>query len=107
MIMTNFMMNVAAIAISPGGGSARHRPVSGRGGEVILFAALVTAGVPFLLLVGAAPQPAEDRLRLADSLRPLNFSCRHNAGQYLADDCHGIYRLFLWPLMGMPVTVGG
>jgi len=30
-------------------------PYLGVGGEVILFTALVTAGMPFLLLVGAAP----------------------------------------------------
>ncbi|MEM5790201.1 MAG: SLC13 family permease, partial [Syntrophobacteraceae bacterium] len=54
LIMTNVIMNVAAIAIS--------LPVSlvvakylGVAPDVILYASLVTAGMPFLLLIGAAP----------------------------------------------------
>jgi sodium-dependent dicarboxylate transporter 2/3/5 len=52
--MTNFIMNVAAIAIA--------LPVSlviakylGVAPDVILYASLVTAGMPFFLLIGAAP----------------------------------------------------
>lgn len=54
LIMTNFIMNVAAIAIS--------LPVSlvvagylGVAPDVIFYSSLVTAGMPFLLLIGAAP----------------------------------------------------
>src|SRR4030067_2066360 len=54
LIMTNFIMNVAAIAIS--------LPVSlvvaqylGVAPDVIFYASLVTAGMPFLLFIGAAP----------------------------------------------------
>lgn len=54
LIMTNFIMNVAAIAIS--------LPVSlviaqylGVAPDVIFYASLVTAGQPFVLLIGAAP----------------------------------------------------
>lgn len=54
LLMTNFIMNVAAIAIT--------LPVSlviagylGVAPEVIFYASLVTAGMPFLLLIGAAP----------------------------------------------------
>jgi len=54
LVMTNFIMNVAAIAIS--------LPVSlviakylGVAPHVILFASLATAGMPFNLLIGAAP----------------------------------------------------
>jgi len=54
MLMTNFIMNVAAIAII--------MPIAlvtgqylGVASEVILFSSLVTAGMPFLLLIGAAP----------------------------------------------------
>ena len=54
MMMTNFIMNVAAIAISLPVALV-IAPYLGVAGEVILFAALVTAGMPFLLLVGAAP----------------------------------------------------
>ncbi len=54
MVMTNFIMNVAAIAISLPVALV-IAPYLGVGGEVILFSALVTAGMPFVLLVGAAP----------------------------------------------------
>ena len=54
MIMTNFIMNVAAIAISLPVALV-IAPYLGVAGEVILFSALVVAGMPFLLLVGAAP----------------------------------------------------
>ncbi len=54
MMMTNFIMNVAAIAISLPVALV-IAPYLGVAGEVILFSALVTAGMPFLLLVGAAP----------------------------------------------------
>ena len=54
LVMTNFIMNVAAIAIA--------LPVSlviarylGVAPDVIFFASLVTAGMPFVLLIGAAP----------------------------------------------------
>jgi sodium-dependent dicarboxylate transporter 2/3/5 len=54
MMMTNFIMNVAAIAISLPVALV-IAPYLGVAPEVILFASLVTAGMPFLLLVGAAP----------------------------------------------------
>ena len=54
MIMTNFIMNVAAIAISLPVALV-IAPYLHVAPEVILFGSLVTAGMPFLLLVGAAP----------------------------------------------------
>jgi sodium-dependent dicarboxylate transporter 2/3/5 len=54
MMMTNFIMNVAAIAISLPVALV-IAPYLGVAPEVILYASLVTAGMPFLLLVGAAP----------------------------------------------------
>src|SRR6056300_750868 len=54
MMMTNFIMNVAAIAISLPVALV-IAPYLGVAGEVILFSALVVSGMPFLLLVGAAP----------------------------------------------------
>ena len=54
MMMTNFIMNVAAIAISLPVALV-VAPYLGVTGEVILFSSLVTAGMPFLFLVGAAP----------------------------------------------------
>ena len=54
LVMTNFIMNVAAIAISMPVALVMA-PYLGVAPEVILFASLVVAGMPFLLLVGAAP----------------------------------------------------
>ncbi len=100
MIMTNFIMNVAAIAIS--------LPVAlvvakylGVAPEVILFSSLVTAGMPFLLLVGAAPNAiAYD-------------SKQFTTGEFFM---YGIpasiilmvvvaFAIWLWGLMGMPITL--
>ena len=56
MILTNFIMNVAAIAIS--------LPVAlviakylGVSPDVVMYASLMTAGMPFILLVGRRPMP--------------------------------------------------
>jgi len=101
LIMTNFIMNVAAIAIS--------LPVSlviakylGVAPEVILYASLVTAGMPFVLLIGAAPNAIAYESR------------QFTAGEFLR---HGIpmsiaLMVFLalavavlWPLLGMPILL--
>jgi len=54
LVMTNFIMNVAAIAISLPIAlvTASYLHVAP---EAVLYASLVTAGMPFLLLIGAAP----------------------------------------------------
>ena len=101
MIMTNFIMNVAAIAIS--------LPVAlvvaqylGVAPEVILFAALTTAGMPFLLLVGAAPN-----------------AIAYNSGQFTSGEFFaygipasillmavvGLAVILIWPIMGMPILL--
>ncbi|MBM4273934.1 MAG: SLC13/DASS family transporter [Deltaproteobacteria bacterium] len=99
LIMTNFIMNVAAIAIA--------LPVSlvianylGVAGHVILFASLVTSGMPFNLLIGAAPN--------AIAYESKQFS----TGEFFV---YGwipsivlmavltVFCYLIWPLMGMPV----
>ena len=60
LIMTNVIMNVAAIAISLPVALVLA-PYMGVAPTVILFSALVCAGMPFLLLVGAAPTPSPTR----------------------------------------------
>jgi sodium-dependent dicarboxylate transporter 2/3/5 len=103
MMMTNFIMNVAAIAISLPVALV-IAPYLGVAGEVILFVALVTAGMPFLLLVGAAPN-----------------AIAYDSGQFTTGEffLYGIpasvilmivtgFAVFvLWPMMGMPVLIGG
>lgn len=99
LIMTNFIMNVAAIAISMPVALV-IAPYLGVAGEVILFTALVTAGMPFLLLVGAAPN-----------------AIAYNSKQFTTGEFF-LYGIpvsiilmivlfiaiqFIWPLMGMTI----
>ena len=101
LIMTNFIMNVAAIAIS--------LPVSlvvaqylGVAPDVIFYASLVTAGMPFVLLIGAAPN-----------------AIAYGSGQFTTGEFfkHGIPMsivllivlaialVTIWPLLGMPILI--
>lgn len=101
LIMTNFIMNVAAIAIS--------LPVSlvvakylGVAPDVIFYSSLVTAGMPFLLLIGAAPN--------AIAYESKQFT----TGEFFK---HGIpmsiililllavFILTIWPITGMPILI--
>jgi sodium-dependent dicarboxylate transporter 2/3/5 len=101
LMMTNFIMNVAAIAISLPVALV-IAPYLGVSPEVILFGALVVAGMPFLLLVGAAPN-----------------AIAYDSGQFTSGEFFkyglvasalllvvvGVFVLVVWPLMGMPITV--
>jgi sodium-dependent dicarboxylate transporter 2/3/5 len=103
MIMTNFIMNVAAIAISLPVALV-IAPYLGVAGNVILFSALVTAGMPFLLLVGAAPNAiAYD----SKQFTPGEFFLYGIPASILLMVVTGFAVFVLWPLMGMPVTIGG
>ncbi len=101
MVMTNFIMNVAAIAISLPVALV-IAPYLGVAGEVILFASLVTAGMPFLLLVGAAPNAiAYD----SKQFTPGEFFLYGLPASVLLMVVVAFAVFILWPLMGMPVTV--
>lgn len=101
MIMTNVIMNVAAIAISLPVALV-IAPYLGVAGEVILFAALVTAGMPFLLLVGAAPNAiAYDSKQFSTA----EFFLYGIPASIILMVVTGLAVFILWPLMGMPVTL--
>lgn len=101
MMMTNFIMNVAAIAISLPVALV-IAPYLGVSPEVIFYASLVTAGMPFMLLIGAAPN-----------------AIAYDSNQFTAGEffIYGIYAsailmavlafavFILWPMMGMPVKL--
>ncbi|MEA3296839.1 MAG: SLC13 family permease [candidate division Zixibacteria bacterium] len=100
LIMTNLIMNVAAIAISLPVALVLA-PYLGVAPEVVLFASLVVAGMPFLLLVGAAPN--------AIAYESKQFS----SGEFFVAGVPTSIMLmvvlaafvrFIWPLMGMPIT---
>jgi sodium-dependent dicarboxylate transporter 2/3/5 len=100
--MTNFIMNVAAIAISLPVALV-VAPYLGVASEVILFAALTTAGMPFLLLVGAAPNA------IAYNSKQFTSGEFFTAGipaSILLLAVLGLMILLVWPLMGMPITLG-
>ncbi|MDH4206341.1 MAG: SLC13 family permease [Desulfobacteraceae bacterium] len=101
LLMTNFIMNVAAIAIT--------LPVSlviakylGVAPEVILYASLVTAGMPFMLLIGAAPNAiAYESMQFT----PGEFF-RHGVWMsIILMIVLGIAIVTIWPLLGMPILV--
>jgi sodium-dependent dicarboxylate transporter 2/3/5 len=99
LVMTNFIMNVAAIAIS--------LPVSlviakylGVAPHVILFASLVTAGMPFNLLIGAAPN--------AIAYESKQFTTGEFFGygwipSIILMALLAVFVYVIWPIMGMPV----
>jgi sodium-dependent dicarboxylate transporter 2/3/5 len=101
LVLTNFIMNVAAIAIT--------LPISlviakylGVSPHVIMFASLVTAGMPFNLLIGAAPNAIayESKQFTAGEFFIYGWIPSLVLMAFLALFCYVI-----WPLMGMPVTV--
>lgn len=103
LIMTNVIMNVAAIAISLPVALV-IAPYLGVAGEVILFSALVTAGMPFLLLVGAAPNAiAYD----SGQFTTAEFFLYGIPASILLMVVSGFAVYMLWPIMGMSVLMGG
>ncbi len=100
MIMTNFIMNVAAIAITLPV-ALRIAPELGIAAEVVVFACLVVAGMPFLLLVGAAPNAIAYNSRQFTSGEFFKYGV---PASILLMVVTGIAVALLWPLMGMPVT---
>ncbi len=101
LIMTNLIMNVAAIAISLPVALV-IAPYLNVAPEVVIFSALVTAGMPFLFLVGAAPNA------IAYESKQFStgefFVCGIPASIIMMIVL-GIFVMFIWPMMGMPVTL--
>ncbi len=101
MVMTNFIMNVAAIAISVPVALVLA-PYLNVAPEVIVFAALVTAGMPFLLLVGAAPNAIAYNSRQFTS---GEFFAYGIPASILLMAAVTLAVLVIWPLLGMPITL--
>ena len=101
MMMTNFIMNVAAIAISLPVALV-IAPYLGVAPEVILFSSLVVAGMPFLLLVGAAPNAiAYDSKQFTTG----EFFLYGIPASVMLMIVTGFAAAILWPIMGMPITI--
>ncbi len=102
MMMTNFIMNVAAIAISLPVALV-IAPYLGVAGEVILFSSLIVSGMPFLLLVGAAPNAiAYDSKQFSTG----EFFLYGIPASIILMIVTGFAVYVLWPIMGMPITLG-
>ncbi|MGB5884103.1 MAG: SLC13 family permease [Desulfobulbales bacterium] len=99
MIMTNFIMNVAAIAISLPVALV-IAPYLGVAGEVIVFSALVVAGMPFLLLVGAAPNAIA---YTSKQFTTSEFFYYGIPASILLMVVTWIAVQFIWPIMGMEI----
>jgi sodium-dependent dicarboxylate transporter 2/3/5 len=99
LVMTNFIMNVAAIAIS--------LPVAlvlaqylGVAPEVILFASLATAGMPFVLLIGAAPNAIAYG---SGQFKATEFLMAGIPASLILMIVLALFVWIIWPMMGMPV----
>ncbi len=101
MIMTNFIMNVAAIAISVPVALV-VAPYLNVAPEVIVYAALVTAGMPFLLLVGAAPNAIAYNSKQFTS---GEFFAYGIPASILLMALVALAVLLVWPMLGMPILL--
>lgn len=101
LIMTNFIMNVAAIAISLPVALV-IAPYLGVAPEVIVFSSLVAAGMPFLLLVGAAPNAIAYESK---QFTTGEFFVTGIPASVVLMIVIAIFVKLVWPLMGMPITI--
>jgi sodium-dependent dicarboxylate transporter 2/3/5 len=101
MLMTNFIMNVAAIAISLPVALV-IAPYLGVAPDVILFSSLVVAGMPFLLLVGAAPNAIAYESKQFSSGEFFFWGIPASVILMIVT---GIAVAIIWPIMGMPITI--
>ncbi len=99
LVMTNFIMNVAAIAISMPVALV-IAPYVGVAPEVILFASLVTAGMPFMLLIGAAPNAIAYG---SNQFTPGEFFRAGTLASLLLVVVLALFVWLIWSAMGMPV----
>ncbi len=99
LIVSNAVMNVAVIAVS--------LPVAlilaghlGVAPEIVFYSSLAAAGMPFMLLIGAAPNAIAFESR---QFRPVEFfRCGIPASAMLILMIL-LFALAIWPAMGMPI----
>ena len=101
LIMTNLIMNVAAIAISLPVALVLA-PYVHVAPDVILYASLVPAGMPFLLLVGAAPNAIA---YASGQFTSREFLLTGIPASILLMIVLTLFVWLIWPMMGMDVTL--
>ncbi len=102
LIMTNFIMNVAAIAITLPVALVMA-PFIGVEPEIVMFAALAAAGMPFMLLVGAAPNAIAFE---SHQFRTREFFMYGIPASIMLLLVLTLFVWKIWPWMGMPVLIG-
>jgi sodium-dependent dicarboxylate transporter 2/3/5 len=101
LIMTNFIMNVAAIAISLPV-SLVIAPYLGVAPDVIFYSSLITAGMPFVLLIGAAPNAIAYESK---QFTPGEFFRHGLLLSVVLVAIIGVAILTFWPMLGMQTTL--
>ena len=101
LIMTNLIMNVAAITICLPVALVMS-PYLGVAPEVVLFSALAVAGMPFLFLIGAAPNAIAYE---SGQFSTAEFFKAGVPASLLLMLVLAIFIGLIWPLMGMPVKI--
>lgn len=101
MIMTNLIMNVAAITIVLPVALVMG-PYLGVAPEVIVFSSLVTAGMPFLFLIGAAPNAIAYS---SNQFKTSEFFMAGIPASIILVLVLGFFVFFIWPIMDMPILV--
>jgi sodium-dependent dicarboxylate transporter 2/3/5 len=100
MIMTNIIMNVAAIAIALPVALVMA-PYLGVSPDAVLYVSLTTAGMPFLFLVGAAPNAIAYQSR---QFTAGEFFMAGVPASLVVLLVTAVFVAKIWPWMGMPVT---
>jgi len=101
LIMTNFIMNVAAIAITLPVALVMA-PYVGVEPEVVMFASLAAAGMPFMLLVGAAPNAIAFESHM---FRTREFFFYGIPPTIALMVIIAVFIRWIWPWMGMPILL--
>ncbi|NNF52573.1 MAG: SLC13/DASS family transporter [Gammaproteobacteria bacterium] len=99
MALTNIIMNVAAIAIALPVALVMA-PYLGASPEIVLYVALAVAGMPFLFLVGAAPNAIAYE---SGQFSTGEFFLAGLPASIIAVLVVALFATVIWPLMGMPV----
>jgi len=99
MVLTNLVMNVAAVAIVMPVALVMGRYV-GASPEVVLFTLLAVAGMPFLLLIGAPPNAIAYESR---QFTPWDFFRAGLPATLALLALLAVFLLWIWPWMGMPM----
>jgi solute carrier family 13 (sodium-dependent dicarboxylate transporter), member 2/3/5 len=102
LVMTNLVMNVAAVAIILPVALV-VAPYLNVSPEIILFSSLVVAGMPFLFLIGAPPNAIAYESRLFTA---WEFFRAGIPASIVLMIVLAVFVRWVWPLMGMAISPG-